>query len=915
MSVTTYEIGRKYDLSKLKNQVYFLNKDHHYTINIDNGETSATFVNPSPYPPSTNRLDGFNIKLQETESLDERYKFTKNLTMSINGHLTDASWLMEGDYYLVVQTEDGTYYIINVDFPSKMTYSYNLSEGQDQTDFTFTSNSNYPTLKFNWSPTDYTTCKTYNVYGIDKLQLLEKDYTTISSEQNVINLFEGQEFKNIDFLKNTISLQESYDSNGVETTISFDIPFDGYKSSWQYNLLEFTKNLYAAHITPKNSVNEIWCGYEHGLQPSYQIDGSTNIGEDTKITITLVESSQWGISEGSGWTYNRDTSKKWIGVDSECECTTLGVGKYILLQEVDTNDMPTGRYKTLEGYENDFPNLNIVGTFSDTIEFKTPRCLKMRTDYRFSGNYYCVEGDKTEAIMNSVSFDGGKTWKPSINGVNSEQSDYSTTGSVVEVSSNFCNEDASYTWSLKKDTSECRYDYTLDEDHTKYRINDSYECISFDENEYNGFRFRVVDENGNIIEEQACDGNSVLRSTDISLATRNASPQHSYYLIVGECINRIDMHDDDNTTYLHMFYYKGITFPKNSLLEIVALEGLYGDNISLVIPKTVKYLGDELFCDGVNSQPTEELPYKLGYRAITSVTFEEGIELEYMGRSFARACTQGECRGNTHITSVIIPHGITQIVDNTFMNCTSLTSVTIPDSVEEIGVRAFMNCTSLTSVNIPEGVEDLDWGAFSNCTSLSSVTISDNLTYIGARCFENCPISSFVFNTTSKLRLIEDNAFNGITIPLSLPPSVEEIIDPCNNHGTIFIPENSKLKLTVHLRSTPSTNYPQYLSQTEITGFLPNNLRYFGDDDLIPYIDAFGKIFGEKVTKITTSQSGFGKYHFGVDDTITMNSPYPPECNVMPSDFRGVIRVPNNSVDLYKSDSYWSQFANYITGF
>ena len=447
MSVTTYEIGCKYDLSKLKNQVYFLNKDHQWTIDIDNGEASVTFVNPSPYPPSTNKLDGFNIKLQETESLDERYKFTKNLTMSINGHLTDASWLMEGDYYLVVQTEDGTYYIINVDFPSKMTYTYNLSEGQNQTDFTFTSNSNYPTLKFNWTPRDYTTCKTYNVYGIDKLELLEKDYTTLNSEQSIITLFDGHEFNNVDFLKNTITLQESYDGDKIDTTISFDIPFDNYKTSWQYNLLEFKQNLYVAHITPKNSSKGLFCGYEYGLQPSYQIDGATTNGDSTKITITLTESSQWGIFELGSWTYLRNTSKKWIGVDSEHICVAFGIGSYLLMQEVDGNGTPTGRYKCLDGYEDRYNGMNIVGTYDEAPTFETSDCARSMTRRMNSDTYYtCIDGDKYSVTYYEMSYDNNKTWV--------RNGEYQL-GEMVESGSSFCEIEPQVKWELDRNKWAC----------------------------------------------------------------------------------------------------------------------------------------------------------------------------------------------------------------------------------------------------------------------------------------------------------------------------------------------------------------------------------------------------------------------------------------------------------------------------
>lgn len=442
MSVTQYEIPCAYDLLKLKDTVFFLSKNNLKTITIDNGEAYAAFVNPSPQPPSPNRLKGFNVKLTETESLDERYKFTKQLTMSIHGHLTDSRFLMDDDYYIVVQSEDGTYYLVNVDFPSKMTYTYNLSNGQNQTDFTFTSNSNHPTLKLNWNPVTWNICQTYQVFGIDGLKLLEKDYTTIDGEQGVINLFDGHEFKDVDFLKNTISLQEAYDGDIITTTISFEIPFNNYKPSWQYNLLEFDKNLYAAHITPKNSNSGIFCGYEHGLQPSYEINGSTSDGESTTIKITLAEASNWGVFEFDTWSYHRDSSKRWVGIDSEVKCIGLGVGINTLMQEVDGNGTPTQRYKCLEGYESEYTNYNIVGTYteSDVESFRTSVCTRFKTRSNGVTSFYtCIDGDKYALVADQASYDGGKAWVDG--GV------YSL-GELIERGSSDCEAEPQYEWRL-----------------------------------------------------------------------------------------------------------------------------------------------------------------------------------------------------------------------------------------------------------------------------------------------------------------------------------------------------------------------------------------------------------------------------------------------------------------------------------
>ena len=53
---------------------------------------------------------------------------------------------------------------------------------------------------------------------------------------------------------------------------------------------------------------------------------------------------------------------------------------------------------------------------------------------------------------------------------------------------------------------------------------------------------------------------------------------------------------------------------------------------------------------------------------------------------------------------VVIPNGITQIMDNAFENCPLITSITIPNSIQKIGKNAFTGCESLTRLVFPKAV-------------------------------------------------------------------------------------------------------------------------------------------------------------------------------------------------------------------
>lgn len=284
-----------------------------------------------------------------------------------------------GRYYAIIESEDGTFWMINVDFPSRITHTFNLSKDVNQTDFTFASLSNFPTLKLNAdfeavSPV----CLGLNVHGIDTLQLIEFEKARLDTENKTV--ISTEDFKTIEFLGNSASFQEVYDGTKVTDTITFDIAFDNYKPSWQYNLLEFLDNRYSAIITPKGGDNKYYPGYNFGLQPSYNIQTASNNDGSDIITVTLVETSSYGTTSAVDWSDEQSTATRWRYVkkvgDIVCyECVGIGQAKYLVQQEVDAFGNPTGNYMALDGYEGVYNSkLNIVDTFDDEEIFNTNDC-------------------------------------------------------------------------------------------------------------------------------------------------------------------------------------------------------------------------------------------------------------------------------------------------------------------------------------------------------------------------------------------------------------------------------------------------------------------------------------------------------------------------------------------------------------
>lgn len=370
MSVTNYTPEKcRYWIGKLDKAVYLVSDEAIKDIRIDNGEAWVNSISESPI-----KLDCYNINLSEEESLDERYKFVHTLTFSVNGYANKDDF--QGKYYVIVKDFDGTWWLVNPLFPCKVTYTYTLGYQQNHTDFSIGTASNYPILKLNgMSDSSTYECQDYWLDGIDKLWLNEKKYT-VHDEGSIKYTNDG--FKDIKYNKSSAVFTENFDGENVKHQIDFDVLFSDYKSSWHYNLLEFKDNLYAAIIKTTDGKYAL-CGFSFGLQPGYTVSADDTVTTGNKIQITLQDVHDVGDTiemydsinpiqiSSSTWEY----TSEYDGY----ECVGDGVAKYLLQKEVDALGNETGNYKALTGYENNFPELNITGTFSSVVMFARSECL------------------------------------------------------------------------------------------------------------------------------------------------------------------------------------------------------------------------------------------------------------------------------------------------------------------------------------------------------------------------------------------------------------------------------------------------------------------------------------------------------------------------------------------------------------
>lgn len=82
--------------------------------------------------------------------------------------------------------------------------------------------------------------------------------------------------------------------------------------------------------------------------------------------------------------------------------------------------------------------------------------------------------------------------------------------------------------------------------------------------------------------------------------------------------------------------------------------------------------------------------------------------------------------------------GLTEIPHKAFFGCSSLYSITLPPNVTRLGGYAFAEAQKLLEIIIPEGVMEFGTSCFKNCYVLRDISFPKSLQIIGGGCFAYC---------------------------------------------------------------------------------------------------------------------------------------------------------------------------------
>ena len=152
----------------------------------------------------------------------------------------------------------------------------------------------------------------------------------------------------------------------------------------------------------------------------------------------------------------------------------------------------------------------------------------------------------------------------------------------------------------------------------------------------------------------------------------------------------------------------------------------------------------------------------LYYAFVDLIKDNFGLSIEWFIKNDSDFYWYNYFEGDSDITHINIPAGVTTIPKSAFFYCSSLTSITIPDSVTTINSSAFYSCSNLTTVTISENSQltTIENFAFKGCSSLTSIYIPDSVIAMKTDAFYECSSLTSI-NIPNSVTTIGDNAFYG----------------------------------------------------------------------------------------------------------------------------------------------------------
>lgn len=759
-----------YNQASLDNEIIVFGHNAVKNIKIDDGEAYVDSI--SGY---FRRIECRNVELDETQTLNGRYVFSKTVNFTVNGYWGQD--LLNDMRYVIIRTKDGAYRLVTVDFPAEMSYEFTLEDDAYQTEYTLHTYSNFPSLRISGDFGSLERICTYGVAGIDKVMMNLRD-SVLLDRTNAKLITNSDRFCEVEYLSASVSEAYSDTSDSAVTNLTVTIPLSDYESSWHYNVSEFNANRFSFIISPLSSSQRLFLGFDKGMMPLYHETASE---DSSYITVTFTETGNVGIC--ALYDYEEEVRSEIayqnvarVGKVETFECAGEGIGQYLVQKEVDGLGNPTGNYLAYTGYESYFSDLgiNITGTFNTYHTFATNRCLwntcsidtNIPTTLNFFGTGttdtyvlksncdWSIDGLPSQ-ITGSVTEGTADTYY-SISFTNASSSEYRGTFTINSGASSrvvnvivgkrqFMYPSAVTTDCLQKDIpivsdSSCSDISVIPNYLNVRRVASGYFIVSVPENMTETGRTMSLTFTNN------CSGRQQIVNID----------QDKRYV---EWIRTDRYICEDGYKYFIEQQYSGATPQTIAETPITRRGSVVSGVTECSVEETDYYFDGYYICLDTNqfellaertrmtggSGWTYTGRYILGDMTDGSQDCSHALVLMtgdsyYYFMDGENTVNRSDISRMTEDTSTIyyaiIGDNVTNLGYRAFYDCNNLTDITFGSGVTTIGEQAFRDCYSLVSVSVPASVRNLGEGAFSGCTGAESLTIGASVNTIPERCFE-----------------------------------------------------------------------------------------------------------------------------------------------------------------------------------
>lgn len=244
-----------------------------------------------------------------------------------------------------------------------------------------------------------------------------------------------------------------------------------------------------------------------------------------------------------------------------------------------------------------------------------------------------------------------------------------------------------------------------------------------------------------------------------------------------------------------------------------------------------------------------------------------------------------------------------QISENAFSQCDGVTSLTIPATLKAIKDDCFAGCTSLSKIIIEDSDNPLSFGRTTTGSSGSSKGLfrdaALNEIYIGRNL-------SYYYNGNSGYYGPFDGGFaENEYIKVSFGELVTEVAP----YVCAYSSGISELKLGSNIKSIGASAFNQALNITSL--ILPEAIETIGTNAFYGNLSIHDVVFGVNIKTISayafSSCSGLASvYCYATTPPAATNAAYSYHVA------NARLRVPAESVKLYKSNSMWKEFGEIL---